>query len=171
MLCSRTRLSLSPSTTCLRLLFDQTVLWIAQAIEAAGIGIIVLGGVAATALCVRRLSRTEGFAGSYHRSRETLGRAILLGLEFLVAADIIGTVAVAPTFRNLGGLGLIVLIRTFLSFSLELEVNGRRPWQEAKPEGGAQATATVPLSTAGVHKGRRSSPPGGGRRELAVALG
>jgi len=115
-------------------LFDQTVLWIAQAIEAAGIGIIVLGGVVATALFVRRLSRTEGFAGSYHGYRENLGRAILLGLEFLVAADIIGTVAVAPTFRNLGVLGLIVLIRTFLSFSLELEVNGRWPWQEPKPE-------------------------------------
>src|SRR2546425_5541737 len=78
MLCSRTRLSLSPSTTCLRLLFDQTVLWIAQAIEAAGIGIIVLGGVVATALFVRRLSRTEGFAGSYHRYRENLGEPFCL---------------------------------------------------------------------------------------------
>jgi len=102
--------------------------------EAAGIGIIVLGGLAATATFLRCLLRTERFADSYHRYREHLGRAILLGLEFLVAADIIGTVAVAPTFRNLGVLGLIVLIRTFLSFSLELEVNGRWPWQEPKPE-------------------------------------
>src|SRR6266702_5119497 len=131
--CSRTRLSRNPSTTCLRRLFDQTVLWLAQAIEAAGIGIIVLGGVVATALFLRRVSRRKGFSGSYHRYRENLGRAILLGLEFLVAADIIGTVAVAPTFRNLGVLGLIVLIRTFLSFSLELEVDGRWPWQ--RPSG------------------------------------
>jgi len=115
-------------------LFDQKVLWIVRAIEAAGIAIIVLGGVVATALFLRRLSRTDGFSDSYHRYRENLGRAILLGLEFLVAADIIGTVAVAPTFRNLGVLGLIVLIRTFLSFSLELEVNGRWPWQDPKPE-------------------------------------
>ena len=115
-------------------MFDRTVVWIATAIETVGIAIIVLGGVVATGLFVRRLSQTERFTDSYHRYRENLGRAILLGLEFLVAADIIGTVAVAPTFRNLGVLGLIVLIRTFLSFSLELEVNGRWPWQEAKPE-------------------------------------
>ncbi len=115
-------------------MFDRTVVWIATAIESVGIGIIVLGGLVATVVFLRRLSRTERFADSYHRYREHLGRAILLGLEFLVAADIIGTVAVAPTFRNLGVLGLIVLIRTFLSFSLELEVNGRWPWQEPKAE-------------------------------------
>jgi len=138
-------------------LFDGTVVWIATAIETVGIAIIVLGGVVATGLFVRRLSQTERFTDSYHRYRENLGRAILLGLEFLVAADIIGTVAVAPTFRNLGVLGLIVLIRTFLSLSLELEVNGRWPWQEAKPEVWAQATATIPLSTASVHSARCSS--------------
>jgi uncharacterized membrane protein len=55
----------------------------------------------------------------------------LLGLEFLVAGDIIGTVAVEPTFKSLGVLGLIVIIRTFLSFSLEVEINGRWPWQNA----------------------------------------
>jgi len=114
-------------------LSEQTVLRIATAIESVGIAIIVLGGVVATGLFLRRVSRTEQFADAYHRYRENLGRAILLGLEFLVAADIIGTVAVAPTFRNLGVLGLIVLIRTFLSFSLELEVDGRWPWQ--RPSG------------------------------------
>ena len=117
-------------------MFDQTVLWIARVIEAVGIAIVVLGGMVATGLFLRRLSQTERFTDSYHRYRENLGRAILLGLEFLVAADIIGTVAVDPTFRNLGVLGLIVLIRTFLSFALELEVNGRWPWQEPKPEVG-----------------------------------
>src|SRR5437867_931442 len=115
--CSRTRRSRNPSTTCSRRLFDQTVLWIVQAIEAAGIAIIVLGGVVATALFLRRLSRTDGFSDSYHRYRENLGRAILLGLEFLVAADIIGTVAVAPTFRNRGVLGLIVATARYSSGS------------------------------------------------------
>ena len=67
----------------------------------------------------------------YHRYRKRLGRSILLGLELLVAADIIRTVAVAPTFESVGVLGLIVLIRTFLSFSLELEITGRWPWQKA----------------------------------------
>jgi uncharacterized membrane protein len=61
-----------------------------------------------------------------------LGQAILLGLEFLVAADIIGTVAVNPTFRNVGILGAVVAIRTFLSFALEVEIQGRWPWQAEK---------------------------------------
>ena len=60
---------------------------------------------------------------------QSLGRAILLGLEQLVAGDIIRTVAVAPTLENLTVLALIVVIRTFLSFSLEMEVSGRWPWQ------------------------------------------
>lgn len=61
--------------------------------------------------------------------RADLGRAILLGLELLVIADIIGTVAIKPTFENLGVLAAIVAIRTLLSFTLELEVSGRWPWQ------------------------------------------
>jgi len=64
--------------------------------------------------------------------RQRLGRAILLGLELLVAADIIRTVAVTPTFTSAGVLGIIVVIRTFLSFSLEVELEGRWPWQKPK---------------------------------------
>jgi len=67
-------------------------------------------------------------------SRADLGRGILLGLELLVAADIIGTVAATPTLRSLAVLGLIVLIRTFLSFSLEVEIEGRLPWRAAEAE-------------------------------------
>ena len=68
---------------------------------------------------------------SFYRSyRQLLGRSILLGLELLVAADIIRTVAVTPTFVSVGVLAVIVLIRTFLSFSLELEITGRWPWQK-----------------------------------------
>ena len=66
----------------------------------------------------------------YRLYRQLLGRSILLGLELLVAADIIRTVAVAPTIRNVVVLALIVLIRTFLSFSLELEISGRWLWQK-----------------------------------------
>lgn len=65
----------------------------------------------------------------YTRYRRELGRGILLGLELLVAADILGTIAVEPSFRSVGVLGLVVLIRTLLSFTLELEVTGRWPWQ------------------------------------------
>jgi uncharacterized membrane protein len=68
--------------------------------------------------------------GNYYSSyRQDIGRAILLGLEFLIAGDIIRTVVVAPTIQNVLVLGLIVLIRTFLSLSLQLEIEGRLPWQ------------------------------------------
>jgi uncharacterized membrane protein len=66
----------------------------------------------------------------YRAYRQLLGRSILLGLELLVAADIIRTVAVTPTYESVGVLAIIVLIRTFLSFSLELEITGRWPWQK-----------------------------------------
>jgi uncharacterized membrane protein len=66
--------------------------------------------------------------------RSKLGRAILLGLEFLVAADIINTVAIEPSLQSLAILGGIVLIRTFLSFSLEVEIEGRWPWDRHKGE-------------------------------------
>ena len=78
--------------------------------------------------------------------REQLGRTILLGLEFLVAADIIRTVAVTPDARSVAVLGGIVLIRTFLSFSLQLEVTGYWPWQKARQQqAAAEAAATAPL--------------------------
>jgi uncharacterized membrane protein len=106
--------------------------WTARGIEFVGVAIIVLGAIAATLHYVSRLLRTGSSAAIYDAYRASLGRAILLGLEFLVAADIIGTVAVEPTLENLGVLGVIVLIRTFLSFSLEVEIQGRWPWQQSQ---------------------------------------
>ena len=81
----------------------------------------------------RRLVRHTAPQEAYHALRADLGRAILLGLEFLVIADIIGTVAIEPTLQNLGVLAVIVAIRTLLSFALELEVSGRWPWQKHQP--------------------------------------
>ena len=75
----------------------------------------------------------QGPKSVYRQYRQMLGRSILLGLELLVAADIIRTVAVTPTFTSVGVLALIVLIRTFLSFSLELEITGQWPWQKNSP--------------------------------------
>jgi len=100
-------------------------------IDAGGVGIVVVGVLVATVLAVRMLLGRQ--KGAYESYRRLLGRSILLGLEFLVAADIIRTVAVTPTFRSVGVLAVIVVIRTFLSFSLELEITGRWPWQK-KPE-------------------------------------
>ncbi len=107
---------------------------LARGIELAGIAVMLLGGVIA---CVLFLSRRGAisFDQRYRDLRANLGRAILLGLEFMVAADIIGTVAIEPSFRSLGVLALIVAVRTFLSFALELEISGRWPWQA--PRGAA----------------------------------
>jgi uncharacterized membrane protein len=109
-------------------MLEMAIYWSAKVIEVVGVAIIVVGAFVATALFVRQLVGGGKFQEAYLPYRSNLGRAILLGLEFLVAADIIGTVAVDPTFRSLGVLGLIVLIRTFLSFALEVEINGQWPW-------------------------------------------
>lgn len=115
---------------------------LARGIELVGIGVMIIGGLAAMAAFVlhivghRRHPTGVSFEQIYRDLRADLGRAILLGLEFLVAADIIGTVAIEPTFRSLGVLALIVAIRTFLSFSLELEISGRWPWQHPPEHSG-----------------------------------
>jgi uncharacterized membrane protein len=102
-------------------------------IEGIGIVIVVIGGVAALGRYLGATLRSADRDRSYQRLRRSLGRSILLGLEFLVAADIISTVLVTPTLRSAATLGLIVIIRTFLSWSLELEIEGRWPWQKASP--------------------------------------
>ena len=112
---------------------------IGTAVDAVGVLVIVVGALLSTYRFLFR--RQEGPANSYRLYRQDLGRAILLGLEFLVAGDIIRTVAVAPTLDNVMILGLIVLIRTFLSMALQLEVEGRLPWQrpvETRPASGPQ---------------------------------
>lgn len=96
--------------------------------EVAGVATIIVGF--AWALWRAWLRRgTGGDDGSYDAFRATFGRAVLLGLEILVAADLIRTIAVEPTLDNLYVLGLLVLIRTFLSWSLEVEIDGRWPWR------------------------------------------
>jgi uncharacterized membrane protein len=108
---------------------DQFAVEAGKIVELVGVSILVAGAVLASAAFLVRLARHSSFTDAYHGLRADLGRAILLGLEFLVIADIIGTVAVEPTLQNLGVLAVIVAIRTLLSFALELEVSGRWPWQ------------------------------------------
>jgi len=110
---------------------------VADLIELVGVAVIVGGAVAATAAFIAQL-RSAGFDEGYRLYRRNLGRAILLGLELLVAGDIINTVAVDPTFRTVGVLGLIVLIRTFLSVSLEVEIEGRWPWARSASRPGGR---------------------------------
>ena len=101
---------------------------IAKAVEIVGVAIIVVGGLIALVRAGFDLQRDHDATASYRGLRSFLGRSILLGLEVLVAADLIRTVAVDPSLENVAVLGLIVLIRTFLSFSLEVEIDGRWPW-------------------------------------------
>lgn len=100
--------------------------YVAKFIEVCGVLTILIGGFIATHHFLRQ--QKAEYENAYEKYRKSLGQAILLGLEFLVAGDIIGTVAVHPSFETLGVLGLIVLIRTFLSFSLEVEIKGHWPW-------------------------------------------
>ena len=99
-------------------------------VDGVGVFIVAGGMVVATVRLVPRLRDRSHDTGNYYSLyRQDVGRAILLGLEFLIAGDIIRTVVVAPTLQNVVVLGLIVLIRTFLSLSLQLEIEGKLPWQ------------------------------------------
>src|SRR5690242_13282380 len=102
-------------------------------IDGVGVLIVVIGALWSAARYVTRLGGAPTPLDHYQEFRRNLGRAILLGLEFLVAGDIIRTVAVSPTFGSVGVLAIIVLIRTFLSATLTVEIEGRWPWQ-ARPD-------------------------------------
>ena len=109
-----------------------------MSVEAVGITVIGLVSFYVLGLFVVQAVRGRDLSAAYGEVRRVLGRGILLGLEFLVAADIIHTVAVELSFETVGVLAIIVLIRTFLSFTLELELTGRWPWQK----GGYRAEST-----------------------------
>ncbi|MFJ8579682.1 DUF1622 domain-containing protein [Micromonospora sp. NPDC093277] len=109
---------------------------IGNLLDLAGVLVIAVGVVATTVVFVVRWWRTRRLVDAYRPYRQGVGRAILLGLEFLIGGDIIRTVAASPTFADVGVLALIVLIRTFLSFSLEVELNRRWPWQGRGPVSG-----------------------------------
>ena len=109
---------------------------IVHAIELIGVTIIAIGAFVTLAIFLFHLARRAKSEHAIANFRSDLGRSILLGLEFLVAADIINTVVVELNLENVASLGIIVLIRTLLSFSLETEIEGRFPWQrgERRPE-------------------------------------
>jgi uncharacterized membrane protein len=114
--------------------FQTIVEWVTHSLEAMGIAVVSMGGLAAMISFVRRLIAGDAFEATSGVLRERLARATLLGLEFLVAADIISTVAAVPTAARLLMLSGIILLRTFLSATLVLEVEGRWPWSAAPQE-------------------------------------
>lgn len=102
-------------------------------LEFLGIAIIMVTTISATARNLIALVRYGHSEEQFHLYRLQLARGILLGLEFLVAADIIKTVAIELTFASVGILAVVVLIRTFLSFAIEMEMTGKWPWQKKRP--------------------------------------
>lgn len=116
-------------------------------IDLVGVAVIVLGTALAGGAALRNLGRADR-EKAYRGFRQNIGRSILLGLEILVAGDIIRTVAVEPTIDSLVVLGGIVLIRTFLSFTLEVELTGTWPWRRGAA--GPQADAGTERADAGT---------------------
>jgi len=139
--------------------FAEVMNHVAEAFE--GLGVFVLGvGTLWSFLRAGLTWRRPGGAGrGYALLRRDLGSTLLLGLEILVAADLVRTIAVSPTLDNVLILGLIVLIRTFLSFSLEIEITGMPPWRR----GSAGQAETASLASASVPEPRHVDQPDPGR--------
>ena len=135
--------------------FTEVMEHVAQAFE--GLGVLVLAAGTLWSFVLAGLTwRRSGRAGkAYAVLRRALGGTLLLGLEILVAADLVRTIAVAPTVDNVLTLGLIVLIRTFLSFSLEIEISGVPPWRR----GLATGADALRQASAGVPRPKRSDQP------------
>ncbi len=139
--------------------FTELMDHVAQGFEALGAAILVVGVVWSFVLAAATARRSGWSAKTYLVLRQAFGGTLLLGLEVLVAADLLRTIAVSPTIDNLLGLGLIVVIRTFLSFSLETEIEGVAPWRRALVSG----AGTIRRATASALKSE--TPPDTGRAE------
>jgi len=114
---------------------------VAVAFECVGAAVMVVGFLVAVVLAVRALRRGEGGRTAFQTLRTSLGGAILLGLEVLVAADLIRTITSKPSLEDALILGIIVVIRTVLSMSIQIEIEGTLPWRRALLASGAQVVA------------------------------
>lgn len=121
--------------------FEDTIEAVGRAMEGVGVVVIVIGAIVATVTFLRAVLRRDDFGSAYRLYRRGLGRALLLGLELLVAGDIIRTVTADPTLTDVAVLAGIVLIRTFLSVALEMETEGRWPWSSKTAGGDADPSS------------------------------
>jgi uncharacterized membrane protein len=110
--------------------YDDAVSRVVDVVEGVGAGIMVVGALGAFILFAQQLRR--GSERAYQQLRENVGRVILLGLEVLIIADIIRTIVVEPSLESVAVLGIIVVIRIVLSFSLEVEIDGVWPWRRSR---------------------------------------
>jgi uncharacterized membrane protein len=115
--------------------FKSLITVVTYAVEGFGVIVIVVGCLVATVRFLLRW-RTDPPEATYHDYRRVVGRSIILGLEFLIAGDVIRTVIVSHTMSGVAVLALLVVIRAFLSFTLSVEVEGRLPWQGSTPAKG-----------------------------------
>ena len=122
--------------------FHETMERVVQGFEIAGVAILVVGSLLAFVSAALGL-RGGGGRAAYQRARQGVGRAILLGLEVMIIADIVLTITVERTFDSALTLGIIVLVRTFLSFSLEIELEGTLPWRRGSTDRRRDAAASV----------------------------
>jgi uncharacterized membrane protein len=114
--------------------YDHFISDIVQVVEATGAGIMIVGGLVAFVDFGVRALRSGPHRGGYQQLRRRLGQVILLGLEVLIIGDIVRTIIVDPTLRSVAVLGVIVIIRIVLSFSLEVEIDGVWPWNRQRVE-------------------------------------
>ena len=127
---------------------------VVEGFEIAGVAILVVGSLLALGKAAVNLRR--GAPAAYQRARQDVGRANLLGLEVLIIADIVLTITVEQTVETALTLGLIVLVRTFLSFSLEIELAGTWPWRRGSTASRPAAETAKPTATGGDERGDHS---------------
>ena len=135
--------------------FTEVMEHVAQAFEVLGTFVLAVGTLCSFLLAGLTWHRSGSIRQAYALIRQFLGGTLLLGLEILVAADLVRTIAVAPTLDNVLTLGLIVLIRTFLSFSIEIEITGVPPWRR----GPATGADTISQAWTSVPKPKRPDQP------------
>lgn len=121
--------------------YDEIISDVVKVVEAVGATIMVVGGLVALLGYVAAAARPADRAGAYQKLRRNLGRVILLGLEVLIVGDIVRTIVVDPTVESVVVLGLIVVIRIVLSFSLEVEIDGSWPWNRWRVDRGPGSTS------------------------------
>jgi uncharacterized membrane protein len=117
--------------------FEEWMENVVKTFEIAGVVLLALGSIVALGRAALVLTRRQP-QEAYRTARQGIGRSVLLGLEVLIIADIVQTITIAPTVESAVTLGIIVLVRTFLSFSLEIELEGTLPWRRASSESAAQ---------------------------------
>lgn len=139
--------------------FEESMEHVVQGFEALGVTILVIGAGAALATYLTTLGNGRP-REAYERARQTVGRSILLGLEVLIIADIVLTITIDPTLDSAAALGVLVLVRTFLSFSLEVELDGSLPWRRAPRNNVQDDEDSSPQPPGQAIRRERDPPPG-----------